>query len=39
MTHSACSMSPLGLMRVGCDRRVDWVVRVVWGMLVSVDLF
>jgi len=35
----ACPMSPLELMRVGCDKRVDWVVRVVWGMLVNVDLF
>jgi len=39
ITHSACSMSVVGLVRVGYDKRVDWVVRVVWGMLVSVDLF
>jgi len=39
ITQFACSMSPLELMRVGCDKRVDWVVRVVWSMLVNVDLF
>jgi hypothetical protein len=39
ITHSACSMSPLGLTRVGCDKRVGWVVRIVWGMLAGVDLF
>jgi hypothetical protein len=39
ITHSACSMSVVGLVRVGYDKRVDWVIRVVWGMLVSVDLF